>query len=174
MYENTVMSVHSILHIQVEMISLINPQRLNWENSAIASCRVHISLFSMSVSSILDQSNDNKVIIPTIKDTKFITHQTINQIQNRFQNTLHHFFSVSCIDQWRFSFVNSSVSTADISQKVALVPLYITDNIKTTIDTTMIPHHTHIIDDCMEEEIILHMININPQTINKRAGIIST
>jgi len=44
----------------------------------------------------------------------------------------------------------------------------------TSRDAPMIVHHNHMIASWRSDQIIVEMININPQTINRRAGIIYT
>ena len=170
-YENTTISVHSILQIHVERISQMKFQRLNSENSDTISLKSTASSHSDILSVTFDQSDENIVAKPIINEIKFITQPTINPIQNRFQKTLHHFVSERDVDTWKSSLVNASLSIADMSQKVAFVHLYIVNIIIVNTDIPIMIHHRVIISDCNECDIIVAIININPHIINNNAGM---
>ena len=165
------MSVHKILQNQVDIISDIKFQRLKFVNSAMISCIPVASSHSHRFSVKLDKSDQNMFINQITNDTRLITHPTINQIQNKFQKTLHHFVSESNKEEWKFSFVNSSLSTAEMSQNVDLVHLYIANTILSSTDIPIIADHNIITWDCRDDDSIVAIINMSHHTINNSAGI---
>jgi len=99
-YANTTISVHSMLHIPVAIISLMKVPIRNWENSAATSCILSSCSLSQISSAISVQSDENIEAIPMRNHTRLTTQPTINHIQKRFQNTLHHFLSDNETECW--------------------------------------------------------------------------